>query len=1092
MNKLIESLNAWSEAWLPYIVHAGWQGTLVSVVLLAVVLLGRRWPSPLRHAIVVIALLKFLAPPFAASPSGVLSYLAISRNAPILLRDETLAVHSTDGKGEKLASRAARDVQSMTHSVVRNDIEDGGDQGMAVPSAQWHKDAQPATDVARTDEASIASIAAGAPAATPIHSVGWPAYLMLVHLAGSAIFCFALVRQSARLSRLLKRGIEFEDADLHVRYSILAGKLGVRRLPQLLAIEEIESPFSCGVWRRTIVLPNRLLNSASRQEIDLILAHELAHHRRRDLAVNWLQAAVHTLWWFHPVVWILNRQLRAVREDCCDDLLLAAGLADEGVYCNTLLRVAASSRGWIVPSLALRMSCKRTGLARRFRRLMDASLPRAERLSRPSLVLTMLLAAMLLPGLGSGDQTAERQRTDGASGNPANTATKQKESKAQQRAAKPQDQSTRDDSKPAEETSRAWYLLSQTDTSGLLNGLPQRLSQANRNERRSTPVWQGVDNGAQLKVRIETEGKVAGEVLVGFFKDSNWETGEPAQVRSFPGPGEYTVERLMPGKYWVGAMAGTVDAFAKSWKSLPEGAGLGVDHDWPKPLELRAGETAAAHVRVSNDYQIEANHGDQFRGHFGLWGQTKPEQLVTIKTVDRAGKPVPYCSVTIRQLVRGDDTRIDQFHQFGTDENGLAYCDAFAGRFTVSAQKVDFIPELFAMRIRGRQFPTVYQVPLPFMVDVPVDPVPDGSATLSGRVHNQFGEPLREFYLTLERDQKRGDFDWDSFLISMPFTSDDGSYSVPRLPPGEYKIHIRHFDYATHAWRFGQFTVTIPDTPSARVHADFEVEAKELLYGRAAFDDNTPVTKGSWSARFGGQQGNSFAMNINEGGTFRVALSAEEKRKLEKYRRGMVQVSAHLPDKQESTVDLPLDKLSKDARTPATVVLPAKPKPDKAEQPAATKPANGVGLPPDALAWISDLKVLGGEDRTLQIKEFQGKPMYLNLFSTRCSECIETIPELVNLHEQYADKGLVVLVICREDSNELGELVKKHKLRFLVAVDVDGYAVDMFRVGRSEPSYPTNVVLDANQKRVFFEVGFAGEKLDQLHAAIQKALKLSN
>jgi hypothetical protein len=110
-----------------------------------------------------------------------------------------------------------------------------------------------------------------------------------------------------------------------------------------------------------------------------------------------------------------------------------------------------------------------------------------------------------------------------------------------------QAQDARDTSKPSSETSRAWYILGQTDTAGLLNGLPQRLFQATSDERRSSTVWKGVDNGATLKLRIETEGNVEGQILVGFFKDVNWEAAEPAQVRSFPGPGEYTVERMIPG-----------------------------------------------------------------------------------------------------------------------------------------------------------------------------------------------------------------------------------------------------------------------------------------------------------------------------------------------------------------------------------------------------------------------------------------------------------------------------------------------------------------------------------------------------------------
>jgi beta-lactamase regulating signal transducer with metallopeptidase domain/thiol-disulfide isomerase/thioredoxin len=1091
MNHSIETLNAWSDLWLPYVLHAGWQGAVVGAALLAAVLFGRRWPSPLKHALLVVALLKFLVPPFAASPSGLFSYVAIDRNAAAASRVDTPTARQTLPTNDDSTRRATAAAAPREHAFA---------QGAAAKD-----DAYGQTPLARRLEQndpyrSTVSPADQAAAAVTVHddrpaietALGWAAYLMLVHLAGSTLLSLALLWQLFRLRRLLGTGMEITDGDLHDRYRSIARRLGVRRLPRLLAVANIDSPFSCGVWRRAIVLPTGLVSGVSHREIDVVLAHELAHHRRRDLLVNSLQAAVFLLWWFHPVVWLLNSRLRAVREDCCDDLLLAEGLTDQDAYCDTLLRVATVSHSAVMPSLALPMSCQRTGLAHRFRRLMDASVPRAKRLSRRGFGLTVLLSAILLPGLGSGNQPAEN--SDTAVSNSADDRTEQSKSQEPAKESKRDEKDSGDDSKPAQETSRAWYILSQTDTSGLLNGLPQRLIQASTENRRETPVWQGIDNGARLKIRVETEGEVSGEVLVGFFKESNWENAEPAQVRSFAGPGEYTVEGLIPGKYWLGAVVGTVDDFAKSSYSLGNGAGMGVEKDWPKPLVLQVGQATNAHVRVSDKYRLAAMHDEQFRGHFGLWTPTKPEQLVTIKTVDAENKPLPYCSVTLNQLVKGDDTRNDRFHRFGTDENGVAYCDAFSGRFTVTVQKTDFIPELFAHRFRIRQFPKIYQVPLPFMMEVAMDPIPVGSATLSGRVHDQFGNPLREFYLTLSRHQQRAPFDWDTFEISMPFTSDDGSYSIPDVAPGTYTVRIRHFDYPTHVYRTGykERTVTIPIEPNPRVHADFEVEAKELLYGRAVFDDGKPVIKGSWSARFGGQQWNYFAMNINDDGTFRVMISAEEKRKLTKYHRGMVQVSGRLSDNQDSTVDVPLAKLSRNADKPATIVIPSKP-PAKATEEAEKKPASeDEGLPPDALAWISELKVLSGDKRTVEIADFKGKPIFLNLFGPWCPECIETIPELVKLHEEHAHKGLVVLVICRpEDSRQVEELVTKHKFPFLVATDVDGYAVDVFRVRRSEPGYPTNVVLDANHKRVFFEVGFAGEKLTNLHTAIQQALKSS-
>jgi hypothetical protein len=63
----------------------------------------------------------------------------------------------------------------------------------------------------------------------------------------------------------------------------------------------------------------------SPSEIEMILAHELAHVRRYDILVNIVQTAMETLFFFNPAVWWLSRQIRIERENCCDDAAILKG-----------------------------------------------------------------------------------------------------------------------------------------------------------------------------------------------------------------------------------------------------------------------------------------------------------------------------------------------------------------------------------------------------------------------------------------------------------------------------------------------------------------------------------------------------------------------------------------------------------------------------------------------------------------------------------------------------------------------------------------------------------------------------------------------
>mgnify|MGYP000978269726 CR=1 FL=1 len=71
----------------------------------------------------------------------------------------------------------------------------------------------------------------------------------------------------------------------------------------------------------------------------LIFLHELAHLRRRDLALNWLLAAVELIHWFNPLVWHVTRRLRADREEDCDALALATQPTAGRAYGEVMLKL---------------------------------------------------------------------------------------------------------------------------------------------------------------------------------------------------------------------------------------------------------------------------------------------------------------------------------------------------------------------------------------------------------------------------------------------------------------------------------------------------------------------------------------------------------------------------------------------------------------------------------------------------------------------------------------------------------------------------------------------------------------------------------
>jgi hypothetical protein len=112
---------------------------------------------------------------------------------------------------------------------------------------------------------------------------------------------------------------------------LLIGTASARRLAgrsQLqkgfLTSSSCATPITLGVFRPVTILPESWVEWSSSQ-LDMVLAHEREHARRRDPLVRWLALFNRAVFWFHPLSWWLERQLSFLAEQACDDAVLAGG-----------------------------------------------------------------------------------------------------------------------------------------------------------------------------------------------------------------------------------------------------------------------------------------------------------------------------------------------------------------------------------------------------------------------------------------------------------------------------------------------------------------------------------------------------------------------------------------------------------------------------------------------------------------------------------------------------------------------------------------------------------------------------------------------
>ena len=117
-----------------------------------------------------------------------------------------------------------------------------------------------------------------------------------------------------------------------------ARKLRLDRAVKVVQSALVETPVVVGFFRPVVLLPLCVITGLPEPQLESILAHELAHIRRGDYAINLLQTVVETMFFYHPAIWWLSRQIRNERENCCDDIAMA-GVGSRVEYGRALLAV---------------------------------------------------------------------------------------------------------------------------------------------------------------------------------------------------------------------------------------------------------------------------------------------------------------------------------------------------------------------------------------------------------------------------------------------------------------------------------------------------------------------------------------------------------------------------------------------------------------------------------------------------------------------------------------------------------------------------------------------------------------------------------
>ncbi|HWQ85540.1 M56 family metallopeptidase, partial [Brevundimonas sp.] len=222
---------------------------------------------------------------------------------------------------------------------------------LAAPSPELPVPAVPAL-------AGNAQAAAAAPAGP-----GLPTWLGLVWSLGSAVILGRFALGVLTLSRWTRDARPVSEPAWTAPLLRMAG----RSPPRLLATDRIPSPLSWGVPPGVVLIGAAQLQQP--RDAEAVLAHELAHIRRRDWLFLALSRVATALFWFNPLVWLLQGELARLSEEAADADALRH--VEPEAYARTLLGMAAD----FTPTAATGMTGPARSLAKRITKVMTPRRP---------------------------------------------------------------------------------------------------------------------------------------------------------------------------------------------------------------------------------------------------------------------------------------------------------------------------------------------------------------------------------------------------------------------------------------------------------------------------------------------------------------------------------------------------------------------------------------------------------------------------------------------------------------------------------------------------------------------------------------------
>jgi bla regulator protein BlaR1 len=200
-----------------------------------------------------------------------------------------------------------------------------------------------------------------------------------------------------RVTALIRHAVPLESGPELTILRDLERRAGVGSSIRAMSMGGSLEPGIFGVFKPVLVWPRCVSQRLAPEQVESILAHEVCHVRRRDNLLAAIHMFVEAAFWFHPMTWLIGRQLLRERERACDEDVIALGSAPLA-YAQSILRTCELC---IESPLACAAGVTGSDLKQRIARIVQGDAGRPLGIAKGGFLTVAAAMAVMLPvGVG--------------------------------------------------------------------------------------------------------------------------------------------------------------------------------------------------------------------------------------------------------------------------------------------------------------------------------------------------------------------------------------------------------------------------------------------------------------------------------------------------------------------------------------------------------------------------------------------------------------------------------------------------------------------------------------------------------------------